>query len=162
MESVRVWGTRARSGNARARVIERQDVREAVRIAAPLCLVVVTVSVLVLGIDSRTRLVLAVAALVALGSITWLSRSRFRRRPHVLALALVTVILVGRIVPLLFDIGTADLAEAYFGLVVVGSALFLPWSMRWHIAWVSVASGVYLTATLAVPRLNGTGAHEYV
>jgi hypothetical protein len=162
MQAEKVGVTVTRSHAARARVLERQDVREAVSVAAPLCLGVVAISAVVIGVNPLSRTILIVMVVAALSAITWLSRRGFRRHPHVLALALALTVLVGRIIPLQFALGTAELAEAYFGLVVIGSALFLPWSMRWHIGWISIATVVYLVATLTMPRLSGHGITEYL
>lgn len=144
----------AASRHARTLVLERQDVREAIRVAFPLAVLVTVASTVLFAGHSPGLLAVGLAVLVALVCTWRLAQGRLRRRPHTAAFALVTVILAARFVPILLDLGgVASLAHAYFGLIAVASAVFLPWSGRWHGAWLAVAGSVYLLTLLAVPAL---------
>jgi diguanylate cyclase (GGDEF)-like protein len=148
--------------DARARVLERQDIREAIEIAAPISIVVVGASAVLFVQQSLGRSLVAAGAVAALALIWSLTRGPLRRRPHVAAFALVLIILVGRLVPIALDLGTANLTEAYFGLVVIASAVFLPWNLRWHGAWLALAAAVYAAAVLTVPAMQPRGPREVV
>lgn len=144
---------------SRARVLERHDVHEAIRITAPLAVFVAVASTVLFAGSSPERTWVGAAAVVGLIWIWHLAHGRLRRRPHIAAFGLVTVILVGRLLPLYLGPETAILAEAYFGLVVIGSAVFLPWSARWHGAWLAVAGSAYGVAALTVPAMAETRTH---
>lgn len=51
---------------------------------------------------------------------------------------------------------TAALSLAYVLITVVGSGLFLPWSSRWHGAWLGAAMVVSVVAALLLPDLPGS------
>jgi diguanylate cyclase (GGDEF)-like protein len=150
------------ASDARARVLERQDIREAIGIAAPIAMGVVAASIVLFTGQSLSRTLVAVGAIAALGLIWFMARGPLRRRPQVAAFALVVVILIGRLLPIALDLGTTNLTEAYFGMVVLASAVFLPWNLRWHGAWLAFAGGAYGAAVLTLPAMSSTGPREVV
>lgn len=146
-------------GDSRTRLLERHDLREAIRIAAPLAVLVAIASTALFAGPSPERVLIGAMVVIALTCIWRLSAGRLRRRPHIAAFALVSIILVGRLLPMYVGPETAILAEAYFGLVVIGSAVFLPWSARWHGAWLALAGSAYVVAALTVPAMAETRPH---
>lgn len=156
---LRLRGDTAIVADPRFLALERRDLREAIQITAPIAVAVAISSALLFAIASPVRFPIAILVIVLLLGIWRLSLGRLRRRPHVAGFALIVSILLCRILTLYLDGSSANLAEAYFGLVVVASALFLPWSSRWHIAWLTVAGVIYGLAAFTLPAMADNRAY---
>lgn len=152
---------------ARYQVLERRDVRTAVEFEL---LVVPGFIVAELVLFGRSNVIFAfatVAALAALGLLALLWRLGRRRRPHP------TAFLIGVIIFAMGTVGAtssevvATLMSGFFAVVVIGCAVWMPWSPRWHLAFLAMAVfslvvGLALapisTVTLTSGMLVGVGA----
>ena len=82
--------------------------------------------------------VLGIVAILATLALSTFG-TRFARRPEAAALGILVVLfgvtlLNARLIPAVLPVSVG-----YLAAIVVGSALFLAWSPRWHIAWLAVA-----------------------
>jgi diguanylate cyclase (GGDEF)-like protein len=90
---------------------------------------------------------IAIAAMLALSVVG----TRFVRRPEaaafgVLLLAYGVTLLNARLIPDLMPTSVG-----YVGVIVVGSALFLVWSPRWHVAWLATAMLLSVVQLVTAP-----------
>lgn len=130
---------RARSGslNGRFRVAERRDLREAVRFGALIGSINLAVDLL---LNSTAHPVLVPVNSVAIVALLLLFTPRARRRPHAAGFAVVVTLVWASVLPELLVPADASLVSGYLSLIIVASALFLPWSRNWHAAWLAVAT----------------------
>jgi hypothetical protein len=128
--------------HARYRVLERRDVREAVPIELAVISPILVLDVVLLGSESAAFAGLAIAALAAMGVLSVAWRLGARRHPHTTAFAIGVVLAV---MGVLATTTTPVVASTMVGLnavVVVGCAIYMPWSERWHRSFL----GLYIVA----------------
>jgi diguanylate cyclase (GGDEF)-like protein len=92
----------------------------------------------------------------ALGSVgvLWAVRSggNARRNPVAGAFVLGAIAVATTLLPMAVMPDVAPSMVAYIPIVVIGSALFIPWSIRWHVPWllaVVAAVGAFAASPLA-------------
>jgi diguanylate cyclase (GGDEF)-like protein len=154
--------------SVRRRVTEamRRAVRQAIRYSVPTIAIGVLADdvhlILRFGAEARPAAWLGVGAILVTVLLARLGTSGDRRpEPAALAILLVlygTTLVVAR---LLADVATAS--AGYQALILVGSALFLAWSPRWHASWLAAAIGLSsLQLILAAPDARGAAASGLV
>ena len=137
------------AADPRYRVAERRDLRDAVRFGVLIGAVVLGLDLVMHGADSPTLAVVNSFSIVAL---LLLFTSRARRRPHVAGFAIVVTLVWATVVPELVDPSAAPLVAGYVALIIVASAVFLPWGPDWHAAWLCVAGASGLAAAVLASR----------
>ena len=138
----------------RFRVAERRDLREAVRFGALIGAVNLAVDLL---LNSAAHPVLVPVNSVAIVALLLLFTPRARRRPHMAGFAVVVTLVWASVLPELLVPADATFISGYLSLIIVASALFLPWSRNWHAAWLTVATVSSLGAgILAMDTLDRT------
>jgi diguanylate cyclase (GGDEF)-like protein len=80
------------------------------------------------------------------------------RRPEPAAMAILVVLygdalLNARVLP-----GLVPLSAGYQSLIIVGSALFLAWSPRWHLAWLGIAIALSTVQLISAPAVMQSAA----
>ena len=134
----------------RFKVLERRDLREALAVGVPVAIILALVSGVAFALWTPALLPVCLAVAGALLIIDRLARRRLRARPHLAAFALMSLLLAATVVPFYIDDATAPFVDGYFGLAVTATAVFMPWSPRWHVSWLATASSVYATMLLTV------------
>jgi diguanylate cyclase (GGDEF)-like protein len=143
LTDVPATGADATRSDRRFRVAERRDLREAVRLGAMIGAVVLALDLAMNGADSPT---LAIVNTIGIAALVLLFTRRARRYPQIAGFAVVVTLLWASILPELVAQAHVALLPGYLALIIVASAVFLPWSPRWHVAWLVVASAVGLAA----------------
>ena len=133
----------------RYRAAERRDIREAVGFGAVIGIVVLALDLVLVGLGDPVLVATNVVGIAALGL---LFTRRARRYPHPAAFAVVVILIWTSILPEILAPSDGLLIGAYLVLVIVASALFLPWSAAWHRTWLAVASVSGLGAILVGGR----------
>lgn len=121
----------------RFRAAERRDLREAVRFGAVIGAIDLAIDLVLNGLAHP---VLVPVNVVAIAVLFLLFTRRARRRPHVAGFAVVVTLVWASVLPELLVPADASLLSGYLSLIIVASALFLPWSRNWHAAWLVVAT----------------------
>ena len=123
--------------DSRFRVAERRDLREAVRFGSLIGAINLAVDLL---LNSAADPVLVPVNSVAIAALLLLFTPRARRRPHLAGFAVVVTLVWASVLPELLAPADASFVSGYLALIIVASALFLPWSRQWHAAWLAVAT----------------------
>jgi diguanylate cyclase (GGDEF)-like protein len=76
---------------------------------------------------------------------------RGRRRPEPAALAILLIIYAVTLLNARLETGDASIAAGYQSLILVGSALFLTWTPRWHAGWLGIALFLSVAQLLTAP-----------
>jgi hypothetical protein len=102
------------------------------------------------GVAARPAVAMGVAAICATVLLARFAAGP-RRRPEPAALAILVVLYVvtllnSRLLPTL-----APVSAGYQALILVGSALFLVWSPRWQLAWLTTAVGLSVVQLATAP-----------
>jgi hypothetical protein len=144
----------------RYRVLERRDVREAVRFEVPLVVLMVAAQLVVMWLAGAVSDLVAVVALVALGLLAWGPGSLVRRRPYLAAVSVGGIILTIVGVFLIATPKDSPLLLGDYAIIVVGAALLVTFNERTHRFWVAVAIvplllGLSLGALSQTMRLYG-------
>lgn len=121
----------------RYRVTERRDIRESVRLGVLVGAVVLTLDMLTNGLANTT--ILVVDAVGVLGLLLLLIRP-VRKHPHAAGFAMLVTLTWVTILPEFPTRFEGSVLPGYLALIIVGSAVFLPWSRGWHAAWLAVAA----------------------
>jgi diguanylate cyclase (GGDEF)-like protein len=131
-------------GQPRYRAWERRHVRAAARAGTAVLVVVLLFDALAMLGDAPTisllNVPLALAGLVMHIALT--RRSGPRRNPTGAALLLGIMALTTSLLPLGLVPEAGPILLAYVPLVIVASALFIPWSTVRHITWLAVCLGM--------------------
>jgi hypothetical protein len=134
----------------RYRVLQRRDVREAVRVQTMLVMAIVVADVALIGMKPVLVDVVALIALIASG-VPLLSRRLAWRRPYATAV-FSGVVLNLLIVTALIDVPhDAILLIGSYEVVIVASALFCGFDQRPHLAWLAFSLGLLLVAIALAP-----------
>jgi diguanylate cyclase (GGDEF)-like protein len=131
--------------------------RLAIRCAVP----VVAVGILVddvqllvrFGSDARPVAALGILAIGVTGLVARLS-THGRRRPEPAALAILVILYGVTLLNARLLTGDAPIAAGYQSVILVGSALFLPWAPRWHASWLGSALALSATQLLTAPETH--------
>jgi diguanylate cyclase (GGDEF)-like protein len=138
---------------------QRRGLRTAVTVAAVATAAFVAGDALrslqFLGDAGRDVALVQAGEIVALAFLIWLA-SRRVRRIELLTLALAALVYGVLLVRLWLLPDSGTLSVAYMVTVLVGTGLFLPWSARWHGAWLAIAVGMTAGAMAVLPGLAGT------
>jgi diguanylate cyclase (GGDEF)-like protein len=142
--------------SVRRRVDEamRRATRRALHIGVPLLAIGVaanTVQILLrFGETGSSAAAVAVTTIAGIAMVSMLG-TRLVRRPEpaafcVLAMVYGATLLNARLSPDLMPTSTGDVA-----VIVLGSALFLVWSPRWHVAWLALAVVLCTVQVMTAP-----------
>ncbi len=123
--------------------------REAVRFGALIGACILAVD-LMLKAPREPALVLV--NLVGIVALLLLFTPQARRRPHAAGFAVVVTLLVTSIAPELLMPVATSLMPGYLAVIIIASALFLPWSRSWHAAWLLTATAASLGAAAISAR----------
>jgi diguanylate cyclase (GGDEF)-like protein len=150
----------------RYRAWERSHILLAVR-AGSLTVAAVQLldAVLVGPVASELLLVNLPTAAVALVLVRVLhQRGNARRNPVVAAFLLGLLGLVAALLPMVLVPAVAPMMAAYIPIMIVASALFVPWTIRWHLPWlVAAIAGVAVFASSPLAgTLTAAGRQELV
>jgi hypothetical protein len=135
-----VAGNRARSADARYLVLERRDIREAVRIAFWLVTGVFIIDGALLASQSPAVAVASFGAAVAMLVLQLVWRRGHEKRPHEVAFAIGAVIMTMGIPAAAMTPATASAIVGEFRVAVVGCSVFIPWGLRWHSGYLAMSA----------------------
>ncbi len=138
---------------ARYRVLERRDVRTAVAFELAFIPPFLIAELALLGWTSAAFAAFTVGALVAFAALGVGWRLRFRRRPHPTAFAVGVVVYAMGVSAASTTPAIASMMNGMFAVVVIGCAVWMPWSPRWHAAFL-VMSAVALAVGLAIAPIS--------
>ena len=124
----------------RVEAATRRAMRQAIRVGVP----VVALGILADGIhllirygtDAQPAAALGVLAIGLTGVVARLG-TRDSHRPEPPALAILLILYAVTLLNARLLTADAPIAAGYQSLILVGSALFLPWPPRWHAAWLA-------------------------
>jgi hypothetical protein len=135
----------------RYRVLERRDVRQAVEFEFVFVPAFVALVLLVIGSSNAAFAAAAIAALVALGALAVGWRLGLRRRPHPTAYAIGVVTFAMGLAATTTTETVASLMNGLFAVLVVGCAVWMPWSPRWHAAFLGLAFATLIVGLSVSP-----------
>jgi hypothetical protein len=134
----------------RYRVLQRRDVREAVRVQIILVIACVVAAVALIGVKPVVIDVVALIALIA-SCVPLLSRRMVGRRPYETAV-FSGVVLNLLIVTALMEVPReATLFIGSYAVVIVASALFCGFDQRPHLVWLAFSLGLWLIPVALAP-----------
>ncbi|MGD0018972.1 MAG: hypothetical protein ABSD62_06920 [Candidatus Limnocylindrales bacterium] len=134
----------------RYRVLQRHDVREAVRVQIALAMAIVVGNMAFIGPQHVLTDLAAMIVLISDG-VLLLGRRIVQRRPQATAV-FSDVVLYLLVVVALIDIpDRSSLVIGSCGIVIVGSALFVPLDQRPHLIWLAFSFGLWLIALELAP-----------
>jgi diguanylate cyclase (GGDEF)-like protein len=148
----------------RVEAATRRAMRQAIRVGVP----VVALGILADGIhllirygtDAQPAAALGVLAIGLTGVVARLG-TRDSHRPEPPALAILLILYAVTLLNARLLTADAPIAAGYQSLILVGSALFLPWPPRWHAAWLAIAIGLSATQLVTAPAAQlGPAASE--
>ncbi|HEY7463514.1 MAG TPA: GGDEF domain-containing protein [Candidatus Limnocylindria bacterium] len=132
----------------------RRSVRQAVRYGAPMIVVGILADSLHLllrfgeeGRPAASLGTLGVAVTIGLGHVA----VRGRRRPEPAVLGILLVLYAITLVTSRMLTVLTPVTAGYQALILVGSALFLNWSPRWHASWLASAIGLSAVQLIMAP-----------
>ena len=134
----------------RYRVLQRRDVREAVRIQITLAMAIVVGNVAFLG-PAHIATDLAAAFVLVSDGVLLLSRRIVQRRPQA------TAIFSGVILDLLIVVALIDIPDrtplfiGSYAAVTAGSALFVPFEQKPHLIWLASSLCLWFVALALAP-----------
>jgi hypothetical protein len=140
----------------RYRVLERRDVREAVRIEIPLVVALMLVQMPVVGFGHISIDILAATTVVVFVALMWGPGRLVQRRPYAAA------VVVGMLMVTLLPVAIVDLpnysalAMGDFAVVVVGAALLVTLNERAHRLWLLLAAIPLIVALAAASISDAT------
>jgi hypothetical protein len=138
---------------ARYRVLERRDVRTAVAFELAFIPLIVVAELVLLGWTSAVFAALTVGALAAFAALVVGWRLGLWRRPHPTGFAVGVVVYAMGVSAASTTPTIASMMNGMFAVVVIGCAVWMPWSPRWHAAFL-VMSAVALAVGLAVAPIS--------
>ena len=144
---------RARPANARYLVLERRDIREAVRITFWLVTGVLLIDGAVMASQSPAFAAASFGAAAALLLLQVAWRRGRERRPHEVAFAIGAVMMTMGIPASAMTPAIASAIVGEFAVAVVGCSVFIPWGLRWHIGYLAM-SACGLAVGLALLRAD--------
>ena len=168
---LRRWGTDplyALARHPRYRARRRREVRSTTQVVCVLTALVMSLDLMSLSTDAPSLVPINLVGIISALVLCLVVRGPLRRRPEPAALMVGFVAIGTTILPYLFDRNVAFVLLAYITLILVGSALFMPWSGRVHLAWlvscVTMAVGFVLSPLGASLELQtgGRGARDLI
>jgi hypothetical protein len=148
------------ANNRRVRATLRRDMRVAARAAGTTMAVVFLVDALTLGEPAPGQLLPnLVGAVLILVSLVFL-RGPGRRRPNTVAFAIGMVGVGAVLAPIMGAPSVRYLMLAYYALLTISMAVFMPWDGRWHGAWVGTAFGCLVLAAVSPAAAGGPFAEH--
>lgn len=146
-------GNRTLPANARYLVLERRDIREAVRILFWLVPGVLLVDSALLASQSSVFAAASFGAAAAMLVLQLVWRRGRERRPHEVAFAIGAVIMTMGIPASAMTPAIASAIVGEFAVAVVGCAVFIPWGFRWHCGYLAM-SACGLAVGIALLRVD--------
>lgn len=144
----------AESVRRRVNAVMRRAVRQAIRYGMPLIAVGLAADAVLLlvrfGPAARSSAALdavAAAATAVIGTLV----VRRRRRPEPAAFAILLILYAVTLLNGRLLVDAAAVSAGYGALILMGSALFLAWTPRWHASWLLVAVGLSAVQLLSAP-----------
>ena len=134
----------------RYRVLQRRDMREAVRVQIILVMACVVGDLALIGVKPVLIDAVALVALIASG-VPLLSRRIVRRRPHATAVFSGVVLNLLIVTALVYAPHQATLFIGSYAVVIVASALFNGFDQRPHLVWLAFSLGLCLIALALAP-----------
>ena len=134
----------------RYRVLQRRDVREAVRIQLATVMAIVIGSMAIIGLH-HSLVDGAALATLATSAVLLVDRRIVQRRPHA------TAVFSGIVLDLLIAATLIDVPDkttlviGAYGITIVSSTLFVAFDWRPHLMWLAVSLGVWLIAVPLAP-----------
>lgn len=135
----------------RYRVLERRDVRQAVEFEFVFVPAFIAIVLVVIGSTNAAFAAAAMVALVALGGLAVGWRLGLRRRPHTTAYAIGVVSFAMGLAATTTTETAASLMNGLFAIMVVGCAVWMPWSPRWHAAFLGLATAALMVGLSIAP-----------
>lgn len=154
------------TSHPRYRAWERRHVLAAVRAGAiTLAIVLGLDSVLLLAEAPALWIINGLGAVASLGVFAAVRTSGdARRAPAIGAFVLGAVAVATTLIPIAAIPSAASLMLAYMPIVIIASALFIPWTVRWHLPWLVVVLGsvIAFAASPFAATLTPSGRQELV
>ena len=120
--------------------MERRDIRDAIRVEFWLVTAVFVLDAAVLGWQSPVFAASSAGAALAMLVLMIVWRKGGRRRPHLTAFG-IGIVIMGMGIPAATTTPVvAAMIAGEFAVTVVGCSVFVPWSYRWHGAFLTVAA----------------------
>jgi diguanylate cyclase (GGDEF)-like protein len=142
----------------------RRAMWQAIRSAVPMIAIGVAADALHMllrfGADGRTPAVLSAAAIAVCAGVAWVGL-RLRRRPELFAFGILVLLYAVTLINARLLPEMAPASAGYQALILVGSALFVAWSPRWHAGWLALAVFLSVLQLVAAPiGAAGLGASQ--
>ena len=137
------------SGHPRYRATTRRETRSAAFAAGVTLIVVLIADALLLGEPEPGALTSNVVGIIVAAMLLALLHGPLRRRPEVVAYAIGMTGVAIALQPMTQMVEVRYLMLAYFSLLSVAMALFIPWSLAWHVSWLAVAFGLLASIVLS-------------
>ncbi|MFN8622049.1 MAG: GGDEF domain-containing protein [Chloroflexota bacterium] len=134
------------AGNPRFRALARSDTRTAAAAGALTLIAVLATDALVVNEVTRGSLAPNVIGIALAALALMLLRGPLRRRPEWVAFGVGLVGVGAALHPMAELPEVRYLMLAYFSLLLVAMALFIPWSPAWHLSFLAVAMGAMALA----------------
>jgi diguanylate cyclase (GGDEF)-like protein len=151
----RAGTTSSAASRRRAKLALHRAMRHAVRAATPLLVAVLIVDNLLdfaqFGPAVASRAWIDLAVILAAVTIERMVR-RFGWPPEPAVLSALLLVFASTIVDGRVGPQGSDASVPYMTILIVGSGLFLPWSPRWHAAWLAAATGLSALVVLVAPN----------
>jgi diguanylate cyclase (GGDEF)-like protein len=144
----------------RVRAALRRDVRAAAHAAGATMAVVFMVDALTLGEPAPGQLLPNLVGSILLVAALVLLRGPGRRRPYPVAFLIGMVGVGAALAPILGVPSVRYLMLAYFALLTISMAVFMPWDGRWHAAWIGSAFGCLALAAMSPAAADGPFAEQ--
>ena len=127
-------------GQPRYRAWERRSVRTAARAGSAVVVAIFLIGAVLMSSVAPTVMLLnppmALVATLLYLALRW--RSGPRRNPSGAALVLLILALTNALLPLGFVSDASGILLAHVSMVIVASALFIPWNTTRHVAWLGI------------------------
>lgn len=150
----RAGTTSSAASRRRAKLALHRAMRHAIQAATPLLVAVLIVDNLLdfaqFGPAVASRAVIDLAVILVVLTIERMVR-RFGWPPEPAVLGVLLLVLASTIVDGRMGPQGSGASVPYMTILIVGSGLFLPWSPRWHAAWLAAATGLSALVVLVAP-----------
>jgi diguanylate cyclase (GGDEF)-like protein len=150
----RVGSTSSPASRRRAKLALRRAMRRATQVATPMLVTILIVDNLLdlaqFGPAAAGRGWVDLALILTVVTMERMVR-RFGWAPEPAVLSALLLVFASTIVEGRMGPQGGGAAVPYMAILIVGSGLFLPWSPRWHTAWLATATGLSALVVLVAP-----------
>ena len=133
----------------RYRATQRRETRAAAFAAGVTLIAVLVADALLVGEVQPGALAPNVAGVILALMALALLHGPLRRRPELVAFTIGLIGVIAALLPMTELLEVRYLMLAYFSLLMVAVALFIPWSRTWHAAFLTVAFGLLTVAVVS-------------